>query len=268
MKSLPPYIHGQSDDESARLHHQASGLGYLLHEDICYPSGCRVLEAGCGVGAQTALLARNNQGAEFVSIDISADSLDRAQTHITEEGLPNVSFCKADIGNLPFPRETFDHVFICFTLEHLSDPKLALENFLDVLKPGGTLTVIEGDHGSALFQPDTAAAHHVINCLVALQHQAGGNALIGRELEHLLRDQGYGDISVVPLKVHASPDIPGSTEAVKQIFIAMIEGVREQAIAGGLSDQKMWDTGIRDLYRTTERDGMFSYTFFKAVGRK
>ena len=48
----------------------------------------------------------------------------------------------------------------------------------------------------------------------------------------------------------------------------MIEGVREQAIAGGLADPEAWDQGIRDLDRTTEQGGMFCYTFFKAVGRK
>jgi hypothetical protein len=48
----------------------------------------------------------------------------------------------------------------------------------------------------------------------------------------------------------------------------MIEGVREPAIGGGLANPEDWNQGIRDLYRTTEKDGMFCYTFFKAVGRK
>jgi hypothetical protein len=68
--------------------------------------------------------------------------------------------------------------------------------------------------------------------------------------------------------VYASAAIPQSSEAVKSIFIAMIEGIREKAITGGLSEPEAWDRGIRDLYRTTEPGGMFCYTFFKAVGRK
>jgi hypothetical protein len=55
---------------------------------------------------------------------------------------------------------------------------------------------------------------------------------------------------------------------VKNIFIAMVEGVREPAIKGGLVDIETWEKGIRDLYRTTEQDGSFCYTFFKAVGIK
>ena len=262
------YVHGRSDRESLRLHDQASGLGFLLHEGTRYPPGSIVLEAGCGVGAQTLLLAGNNPQAQFVSVDISPESLTRAQECVLREGFTNVTFQQGDICTLPFPDGTFDHVFVCFTLEHIPDPQLALGNLQKVLRPGGTITVIEGDHGSALFYPDTPAAHHVIDCLVTLQQQAGGNALIGRELEHLLTDTKFVEVKVSPRQTYASASIPGSSDAVKSIFIAMIEGVREQAIAGGLSNPNKWDQGIRDLYRTTEEDGMFCYTFFKAVGVK
>ena len=262
------YVHGRSDRESTRLHDQASGLGFLLQEGTRYQAGSTVLEAGCGVGAQTLLLARNSPDAQFVSIDISPVSLARAQERVSGEGFTNVTFRQADICNLPFRAGAFDHVFICFTLEHIPDPLLALGNLRKVLRPEGTITAIEGDHGTAVFYPDTPAAHHVIDCLVTLQRQAGGNALIGRELEHLLTDTGFVDVKVSPRQTYASPSVPGSSEAVKSIFIAMIEGVREQAIAEGLADPEAWDVGIRDLYRTTEQDGMFCYTFFKAVGRK
>ena len=48
----------------------------------------------------------------------------------------------------------------------------------------------------------------------------------------------------------------------------MVEGVREQAIARHLVDSGTWEKGIRDLHRTTEQDGTFCYTFFKATGNK
>jgi SAM-dependent methyltransferase len=269
MSEIPnTYVHGRSDRESTRLHDQASGLGFLLHEGTRYPPGSAVLEAGCGVGAQTLLLAGNSTDAQFVSIDISPESLARAQERISGEGLTNVTFRQADISKLPFPAGSFDHVFVCFTLEHIPDPLHALGSLKKVLRPGGTITVIEGDHGSAVFYPDTPAARHVIDCLVTLQRQAGGNALLGRELEHLLLDAGFTDVTVFPRQTYASASIPGSSEAVKRIFIAMIEGIREQAVADGLADPEVWDRGIRDLYRTTEPGGMFCYTFFKAVGRK
>jgi cyclopropane fatty-acyl-phospholipid synthase-like methyltransferase len=52
------YVHGYSDSEAARLGDQADALAELLHHDTHYPAGDRVLEAGCGVGAQTVHLLR------------------------------------------------------------------------------------------------------------------------------------------------------------------------------------------------------------------
>jgi hypothetical protein len=75
-------------------------------------------------------------------------------------------------------------------------------------------------------------------------------------------------VTVSPRQVYADHSHPQSLEGVKNIFIAMVEGVREWVIAGGLADQETWEKGIRDLYRTTEQNGMFCYTFFKAIGRK
>lgn len=48
----------------------------------------------------------------------------------------------------------------------------------------------------------------------------------------------------------------------------MIEGIREPAIAAGLIEPARFDTGVADLHRTTERDGVFCYTLFKGVGLK
>jgi hypothetical protein len=35
-----------------------------------------------------------------------------------------------------------------------------------------------------------------------------------------------------------------------------------------LIDEKTFDAGIEGLYRTADPDGVFCYTFFKAVARK
>jgi SAM-dependent methyltransferase len=263
-----PYVHGRSDLEAERLHYQASKLSELLHHDTRYPPGSRVLEVACGVGAQTILLARNSPGAEFVSVDISRESLLKAKHRVSEEGITNVTFRQADVYHLPFRPETFDHIFVCFLLEHLPDPLLFLKCMKEVLRPGGTITFIEGDHGSALFFPDSRDAHTVIDCLVQLQREMGGNALIGRELWHLMTDAGFMRIAVSPRIVYADGSHPESVEGVKYIFIAMVEGVREAVIARGLVDNETWEKGIRDLYRTTEQDGTFCYTFFKGIGRK
>lgn len=57
------YVHGYSENESECLSNQARTLTDLLHQDTIYPEGYRVLEDGCGIGAQTVILAGNSPGA-------------------------------------------------------------------------------------------------------------------------------------------------------------------------------------------------------------
>ena len=64
------YVHGYDYRENKRLIDQANTLVDLFHSDTSYPDGSLILEVGCGVGAQTVMLARNNPNAFFISLDI------------------------------------------------------------------------------------------------------------------------------------------------------------------------------------------------------
>ena len=263
------YVHGYSARENRRLMDQATTLTDLLHHDTKYPPDSLVLEAGCGVGAQTIALVQNNPDTRFVSVDISQESLDAAKNRIEKAGFHNATFQRADIFNLPFPESHFDHIFVCFVLEHLENPLDALLHLKAKLKEGGTITVIEGDHGSTYFHPDSRAAWDTIQCLIDLQARKGGDSLIGRRLFPLVQDAGFNDVTVSPRMVYVDSSRPGYVEGfTKNTFIAMVEGVRDEAINSGLIKQPDWEKGIKDLYRTTEYNGTFCYTFFKALGYK
>ncbi len=265
----PTYVHGYDVRENIRLQDQASTLVDLLHADTIYPPGSRVLEAGCGVGAQTVSLARNSPDAHITSIDISERSVAEAKRRVEAAGFTNVSFQQGDIFHLSFEPESFDHIFVCFVLEHLPQPVQALRALKRLLKIGGTITVIEGDHGSTYFHPDSEAAHRAIQCQVALQKRAGGNANIGREVYPLLDAAGFGATRVSPRMVYVDGSKPHLIEGfTKNTFTAMIEGVRTPALEAGLLDAEVFDAGIRDLHRTAADDGVFCYTFFKASATK
>lgn len=263
------YVHGYGQKENIRLQDQASTLAELLHADMAYPPGSHVLEAGCGVGAQTVTLAHNSPQALITAVDISRASIAEAKSRVEAAGLTNVRFRQADIFQLPFRPASFDHVFVCFVLEHLAQPLAALHALKDLLKVGGTLTVIEGDHGSTYFYPDSEAAYKAIRCQVELQKRSGGDAMIGRALYPLLREAGFDSIRVSPRMVYVDASKPGLVDGfTKKTFTAMIEGVREAALEAGIIDPATFDQGIADLYRTTAPDGVFCYTFFKAWTEK
>lgn len=275
MTMVDGYVHGHRPVEHARLHDQATTLTELLHRDTGYPAGSEILEVGCGVGAQTVTLADRSPGARLTAIDVSQASLDRARRRVSDAGHGDaVTFRSADVTTLPhddgpLAAGGFDHVFVCFLLEHVRRPDDVLARLRRMLRPGGSVTVIEGDHGSADFHPDSQAARDAIDCQVVLQRQAGGDALVGRHVRDLLAGAGFTDVTVGPrtVEIDADDDRPELVDGfVRRTFTAMIAGVREPAIAAGLTTAAYFDAGIADLLRTTGPGGAFHYRFTRATG--
>ena len=263
------YVHGHAERERTRLRDQANALVELLHSDSHYPDGHTILEAGCGVGAQTVILARSSPNAAITAVDLSDGALAETRRVVFANGLTNVIVRQADILDLPFGDNSFDHVFVSFVLEHLSQPVDALYALKRVLKPGGTITVIEGDHGSAYFYPSSVHARRAVQCLVDLQAMAGGNALIGRSLYPLLKSANFCEVRVSPRMVYVDSSNPDLADGfTKRTFAAKVEGIRDDAIAAGLTSEANFDRGIEDLHRTAGDDGVFCYTFFKATASK
>jgi ubiquinone/menaquinone biosynthesis C-methylase UbiE len=266
---LKKYIHGYSAEETRRLQDQARTIAELLHHDSRWEDGALVLEAGCGVGAQTRIISVANPSVRFVSVDISEKSLTFAADTINNLNVTNVEFRRADVSELPFEDESFDHVFVCFLLEHLGNPEAVLKELKRVLRPQGTITVIEGDHGSAFFYPESPVARKLIQAQVSLQQRGGGNANIGRELYPLLMRVDFADVTVVPRQVYVDDEKQEMLQAfVRDTFTAMIKGIGDEAISQELVTKDELEAGLRDLYKTAEGNGTFSYTFFKAKASK
>ncbi|WP_331766150.1 methyltransferase domain-containing protein [Embleya sp. NBC_00896] len=261
------YAHGYSEHQARRPDDQADPLAARLHAGTAYPAGSRVLEVGCGAGAQTVHLVTANPGAHIVAVDIADESLAQARARVAAHApTARVRWYRADLHELPFDYEEFDHILVCFVLEELTDPGRALACLRRVLRPGGTITVIERDHGSAYFHPDSAYARAAIDHHVRLRSAAGGNTLIGRQLQPLLTAAGYADVMVRPRTVYTDRTRPALAESfTRNTFIAMVESAREGALAAGLTIASDWDRGIADLHRTADDGGTFHYTFAKAV---
>lgn len=264
---LDAYTHGYSRAEAIRLDRQASILADFIHGSLSFAPRARVLEAGCGVGAQTVQLARRHPSTHFVALDRSAASIDIAKQRLASYS--NVQFQIGDITELPFDDAAFDAAFVCFVLEHLADRSSALSELQRVLKPGARLHVFEGDHGSVLAQPDHPAIRRLVTAVSRLQLEQGGDPYIGRALCPILLRAGFADVGVEPRVAYADITrrewIEGFTRAT---FIDMMQGQRDRVLTEGILSTQDWDEAIDALERTARSDGTFCYTFFCATATR
>jgi SAM-dependent methyltransferase len=98
--------------------------------------GERVLEAGCGMGRFTEVLAA--AGAEVWSVDATA----AVEANAANNGRqPNVHFAQADLFAPPFAPRSFDRVLCVGVLQHTPDPAGAFQALAGVVRPGGHIAV-------------------------------------------------------------------------------------------------------------------------------
>ena len=120
---------------------------YHLLGDV---AGRRVLDFGCGSGANTALLA--HRGAHVWGLDISEDLIRLAQRRMEVSGRGGgASFIVGSAHELPFPDDSIDVVFGMAILHHL-DLKLVAREVHRVLKPGGRAIFQEPVRNSRLLR--------------------------------------------------------------------------------------------------------------------
>jgi ubiquinone/menaquinone biosynthesis C-methylase UbiE len=117
----------------------ADDAGFLARR-AWLTSGVRgdVLEIGCGTGLSFSHFFTE---ARVTAIDIDDDFLARAHARAAEH--PNVTVARADAQALPFADASFDTVVACLVFCSIPSASRALSEARRVLRPGGSLRLIE-----------------------------------------------------------------------------------------------------------------------------
>jgi ubiquinone/menaquinone biosynthesis C-methylase UbiE len=130
-------------DPLTRLLGAPASLRALIAQADLQP-GMRVLDIGCGTGTLAVMLKIKNPHVDVVGLDPDAKALERA-TRKAEHAGAQVVFQRGFADAIPNDDAAFDRVFSSFMLHHLTrdEKRAALTDVARVLKPGGTLHVLD-----------------------------------------------------------------------------------------------------------------------------
>ena len=138
---------------SQRHIYDATRAYYLLGRDglvraLALRPGQTCLEIGCGTGRNLVSAAKRYPGARLFGIDISQEMLRSASASLKRAGIAqNVQLAAADAtafdASVLFGVAQFDRVYFSYTLSMIPDWQAALQQAVSVVKPGGSIHIVD-----------------------------------------------------------------------------------------------------------------------------
>jgi SAM-dependent methyltransferase len=158
--------------------------------------GMRVLDAGCGIGLETARLAAANPGALVTGLDRNPELLAIARRRAEPS---NVRWVEADLAALTLPPDSFDAIRTERVLMYLPGDGFArvLGDLVRLLRPGGRLALFELDYGATMLAPGHAD-DGVLETVGDTLHASLPQPLAGRRIPGLLAESGLHDVTATP----------------------------------------------------------------------
>lgn len=198
--------------------------------------GMTILELGCGPGYVTEQLQQSFPNSTIVSLDVDSVMLERAAAYLQTQTERVPDMVAASILATSFSDNQFDFAIARYLFQHLPEPIKAAREVRRVLKPGGTLAVIDVDLMLwGIVSPYYPQLHSVFGRTSPAEQ--GGNRLIGRQLWGILKKAGYNQPELDAFVYHS--DSLGVEPFLPQIHPARLTralyekqiGLQEYALA-------------------------------------
>jgi ubiquinone/menaquinone biosynthesis C-methylase UbiE len=261
------YLHGYSDDERARLEAQAGVLAPWVHRDLPFTASRRLIEIGCGTGAQLELLLQAFPALRVTGVDHAAIQLETARANLASHR-PRTALVLAEAERLPFDSGEFDAAFLCWILEHVADPARTLAEVRRVLRAGAPVVCTEVMNATFFLDPYSPNTLRYWREFNDTQMAMGGDPFVGAKLGNLLLKNGFADIHTEVKTFLLDNRVPGErTEFLAYWTELLLSGAPALAKAGKVPHDVVVAMQ-QELQRVArDPDAVFWYSFVQARAR-
>lgn len=225
------------------------GILSALHVE----DGSTVVDLGCGFGILALELAGLHR-IHAIAVDSDTAVLSSARRAVAaaegRDGLARGSAVRVVAGDayrLPILDSTVDMVVARYLFQHLGRPEAALREIGRVLRPSGTVCVMDVDDGLYVTHPERSGPYaRLREALAAAQVSDGGDRRIGRRLAGLLDAAGFvvAALTAVPQATYGPVRAEGPAG---RILLGRLRTMRERIIAGGHMTAADFDADLEAL---------------------
>jgi len=264
------YFHGYSEREFQRLIDQAIFLAPQVYPQLHLPESGDLLEIGCGVGAQTRILAEKYPELNITGVDVSAKEIESANSWLDarEDLKERIEFIASDF--LEFEsHKSFDAAFICWMLEHVPDPQSILDKSIGLLKPGGSIHITEVQNNTLYLFPKNTSFEKYWRAYCRHQQEVNGNPFIGAHLRKWLSDAGFSSVTIKPHHELFDQTDSGKLNEITNYWWDLLDSVGDVLQEKGYisADERK---EVKDYLPvlSSQENALFFYAFIQAEGRK
>jgi ubiquinone/menaquinone biosynthesis C-methylase UbiE len=262
------YLHGYRPEERERLRRQAAFLAGKVHEGLPFAACQRLLEVGCGVGAQSEILLRAFPSVALVGIDVNAAQVETAARRLEHGFGARAEMRCMDARRMEFEGGTFDGAFLCWVLEHVADPGRVLAEVRRVLREGAPIVCSEVLNATLFVHPPTPHLARYWTAYNEHQLALGGDPYVGAKLGNLLGAAGFREVTTQVQSYFLDGRDPGGRADMVAYFAELL-----LSAAPGLVESGRVAPGVAEAMREElaaagrAPDGVFFYSFVRAMAR-
>ena len=264
------YLHGYRQEERDRLHRQARFLEPMVHDRLPFRRRRRVLEVGCGVGAQTEILLRHFPELHVTGIDIQEDQLAEARRFLATVpwATGRYEILRMDAEKLEVEPESFDGAFLCWILEHVPSPARVLSEVRRVLAPGAPVVCSEVLNATFFIDPYSPDTHRYWLAFNDRQIELGGDPFVGAKLGNLLSSVGFRDVVTEVKTFHLDNRAPAERTDMLAYWSDLLLSGAPALLEAGKVSQDVVAGMTRELDRVArDPNSVFFYSFIQARAR-
>jgi len=261
---MSAYIHGYNEEEFQRLLHQAEFLAPYIFENLDFSATKRILEPGCGVGAQTRILAEISPNAEVIAFDSAESPILKAKEWLLNqpEFSRRIQFLQTNPIKLQENYSNyFDTCYICWMLEHIAEPVTFLSEIKPLLQNNGRILITEVQNDSLVLFPECPITMRFWKAICDYQLSIDGDPYVGLRCVDYLKQAGYRNIVQRPYTMRLDASTPQKLGDMLRYWVELMRSVNP------FLPSSLWDGVEKEMHDLSKHpQAVFSYTFIQSEG--